>query len=160
MQSKKQDVIVLRATSVASRAPTCGPTVYYDGSCPLCSAEINHYASRSGGNNLHLVDVSVEHAELGSDLTSEKAMSRFHVRKQDGELLSGARAFVEVWRALPGWSWASRLANIPGVLHVMEVAYRSSLVVRPVISKLAGRLGFQAENQQPARPRKADELEN
>jgi predicted DCC family thiol-disulfide oxidoreductase YuxK len=87
-------------------------------------------------------------------------MSRFHVRKQDGELLSGARAFVEVWRALPGWSWASRLANIPGVLHVMEVAYRISLVVRPVISKLAGRLGFQAANQQPTRPRKADELEN
>lgn len=136
------------------------PTVYYDGSCPLCTAEINHYASRIGATKLQLVDVSAEGADLKPDLTAEDAMSRFHVRKPDGELVSGAKAFVEVWRVVPGWTWASRMANIPGALPVMEASYRGFLVVRPAVSWLARRLGIQAANPQPKWQLKRDEPDN
>lgn len=136
------------------------PTVYYDGSCPLCTVEINHYASRIGGSKLYLVDVSAEGADLRSDLTADDAMSRFHVRKPDGELVSGAKAFVEVWRMVPGWTWASRLASIPGVLPVMEASYRGFLVVRPAISWLARRLGIQAANPQPKWQLNKDDPDN
>lgn len=159
MQKSNEGVVVLQTTSHGSVADGA-PIIYYDGSCPLCNAEINHYASRIGGSKLHLVDVSAEGVDLRSDLTAEDAMSRFHVRKPDGELVSGAKAFAEVWRVVPGWTWASRLASIPGVLPVIEVSYRGLLVVRPAISWLATRLGVQAANPQPKRHWKMDEPDN
>ena len=123
-----------------------GPTIYFDGSCPLCSAEIDHYASRDGGDQLAFVDVSEKGADLGTGLGCGDAMRRFHVRLPDGTLLSGARAFVAVWASLPGWRWAARLARIPGVTPVLEVAYRAFLPVRPVLSKVAGYFGARAAN--------------
>ncbi len=108
-----------------------GPTIYFDGSCALCSAETDHYASRVGGEKLDFVDVSSDDADLGADLTSNDAMRRFHVRRSNGSLVSGARAFVEVWETLPGWRWAARVANNRGVIQFLEVGYRAFLPIRP-----------------------------
>lgn len=131
-------------TSVADQAFENGPTIYFDGSCALCSVEIDHYASRVGGEKLGFVDVSRNDARLGADLTSDTAMRRFHVRRPDGSLVSGARAFVEVWDTLPGWQWAARVARIRGVLLVLEVGYLAFLPIRPFISTVVGR--FSARN--------------
>lgn len=121
--------------------PPKGPTVYYDGACPLCTLEIKHYASRKEAAALRFVDVSQEGADLGAGLAQDAALRRFHVRRADGTLLSGARAFVEIWRALPGWSWLAGLARLPGVVPLLELAYRLFLPVRPFLSRLARALG-------------------
>lgn len=131
----------------ASQGET-GPTIYYDGSCPLCTAEIRHYASRRGAENLCFVDVSRPDAHLGPDLSPTQAMRRFHVRRADGELVSGARAFFTIWRALPGWRRAARIADIPGVTAATELAYRIFLPIRPWLSKLAGLFGARPANPQ------------
>ena len=122
------------------------PTIYFDGSCPLCSAEIRHYRSREGGDRLEYVDVSTG-AEPGADLSCNAAMKRFHVRMPDGELRSGAAGFVAVWEVLPGWRWLARLARVPGVLPVIEVAYRAFLPVRPALSRVARWFGAEAINR-------------
>jgi predicted DCC family thiol-disulfide oxidoreductase YuxK len=143
MQRNDNDVIAIRSNpenSSADQAFKNGPTIYFDGSCALCSIEIDHYASRVGGDKLGFVDVSRNDARLGADLTSDTAMRRFHVRRSDGSLVSGARAFVEIWDTLPGWQWAARVAKIRGVLPVLEVGYRAFLPIRPFISKAVGRL--------------------
>ncbi|MDE0969814.1 MAG: DUF393 domain-containing protein [Octadecabacter sp.] len=132
----------------ANQVSKTGLTIYFDGSCALCSAEISYYASRVGGNKLGFVDVSTDEAEIGNDLTSYAAMRRFHVRKSDGLLVSGARAFVEVWDTLPGWRWAARLAKIHGVITVLEVAYRAFLHIRPFISIAVGRIRKSKKNIQ------------
>jgi predicted DCC family thiol-disulfide oxidoreductase YuxK len=143
MQRNDNDVIAIQSNSENSSADQAfknGPTIYFDGSCALCSIEIDHYASRVGGDKLGFVDVSRNDARLGADLTSDTAMRRFHVRRSDGSLVSGARAFVEIWDTLPGWQWAARVAKIRGVLPVLEVGYRAFLPIRPFISKAVGRL--------------------
>lgn len=147
MQRDDNGVIAIRGiseTSVVDQAFENGPTIYFDGSRALCSVEIDHYASRVGGDKLGFVDVSRNGARLGADLTSDAAMRRFYVRRQDGSLVSGARAFVEVWDRLPGWQWAARLARIRGVLPMLEVGYQAFLPIRPFISKAVGR--FSARN--------------
>lgn len=58
-------------------------------------------------------------------------MQRFHAITATGELLSGARAFVYVWALLPGWRHLARVARVPGVLWLMEAAYRIFLIFRP-----------------------------
>ncbi len=127
-------------------AAVCGPTVYFDGSCPLCSAEIGHYASREGGERLNFVHVSARGGAPGPDLSCADAMRRFHVRLPDGTLLSGARAFVAIWRTLHGWRWAARLADLPGMTPLLELGYRLFLPVRPALSRVARRLGAPAAN--------------
>ena len=112
--------------------PTCA--VFYDGSCPLCTAEIGLYRKQDAAGALTLVDVS-QVAELPQGLTQAAAMARFHVVTPQGRLLSGAAAFAEVWRALPGWRWLARLSDLPGMLWVMERAYLGFLPIRPFLSR-------------------------
>jgi predicted DCC family thiol-disulfide oxidoreductase YuxK len=115
-------------------------TVYYDGGCPLCQAEINHYRKQEGADKICFRDVSTSEQILAGDLTKQQAMARFHVRGHDGSLLSGAAAFAAVWGILPRWKWAARLAALPGVLMMLEIAYRLFLPVRPILSRLFGRV--------------------
>ncbi|MGJ5204547.1 thiol-disulfide oxidoreductase DCC family protein [Bradyrhizobium sp. HKCCYLR20261] len=115
-------------------------TVYFDGSCPLCRAEIGYYSRTDQAGALCFVDVSKRGAETPEGLTQGQAMARFHVRAADGRLLSGAAAFVEVWRRLPRWRWAARVASLPGVLTVLELGYRLFLPARPFISRGVGHI--------------------
>lgn len=111
-------------------------TIYYDGACPLCAMEIAHYQKQDGAENLCFRDVSAERADAGPDLSREQALARFHIRKEDGTLVSGAAAFVAIWDDLPKWRWAARLARLPLVLPLMELGYRLFLPVRPLLARL------------------------
>ena len=88
-------------------------TVYFDGACPLCQAEINHYRKQEGARVICFLDVSRSEQTLAVDLTKQQAMKRFHVRGNDGCLLSGAAAFVAVWSTLPRWRTAYPAAPAP-----------------------------------------------
>ena len=115
-------------------------TVYFDGSCPLCRAEIGYYRRKDQDRALCFIDISETSAVPPEGITQERAMKRFHVRASDGRVLSGAAAFVEVWTRLPRWRWAARLAGLPGVTPLLEVGYRLFLPIRPYLSKTFGKL--------------------
>ena len=114
-------------------------TIYYDGACPLCTLEIAHYQKQEGAENLCFRDVSRADEAPGADLTREQALARFHIRKADGTLLSGAAAFVAIWEDLPKWRWAARVARLPGVLPLMEVGYRLFVPLRPLLARVVSR---------------------
>ncbi len=115
-------------------------TVYFDGSCSLCRAEIGYYWRQDQDHALCFVDISETSANPPEGITQERAMKRFHVRASDGRVLSGAAAFVEVWTRLPRWRWAARAASLPGALIALEWGYRLFLPVRPFISRFFGRV--------------------
>jgi predicted DCC family thiol-disulfide oxidoreductase YuxK len=118
-----------------SLAPaSTGPTVFFDGGCPLCNAEIGLYRRCGGGESVTFVDVAkVAGQQIAPDLDTGAALKRFHVRTADGALVSGAEAFGHLWLALPSWRWLGRVTLLPGVLLILEVAYRGFLVLRPAI---------------------------
>lgn len=127
--------------------PTDSPetlTVLYDGACPLCRREIAHakgLAQRRSDSALCFLDISQPTA--GDDAFSgDRAalLARFHVQRADGSRLDGAAAFVAMWGRLPGWRWLARLARLPGVLTVLELAYRGFLKLRPGLQAIARRL--------------------
>lgn len=114
-------------------------TVLYDGACPLCRREIAHLqglAQRQGDGTLHFVDISRE-AVCGSERAA--LLARLHVQRADGTRLHGAAAFVAMWGRLPGWRRLAALARLPGMLSLMERAYRGFLHVRPALQALARR---------------------
>jgi predicted DCC family thiol-disulfide oxidoreductase YuxK len=109
-------------------------TVYFDGSCPLCRAEIGYYRRKDQDHAICFVDISETGALPPEGITQQRAMKRFHVRSSDGRVLSGAAAFVEIWARLPRWRWAARAASLPGAMLALELGYRSFIPVRPFLS--------------------------
>lgn len=106
-------------------------TVYFDGGCPVCTREMGMYQRMRGAEQLQWIDVSIcGPAALGAGLTQAAALARLHVRRPDGRLASGARAFAALWSALPATRWLGRVAGLPGVVHLLEAGYRGFLIVR------------------------------
>jgi predicted DCC family thiol-disulfide oxidoreductase YuxK len=121
------------------REPMSELSVYRDGACPLCRAEIAHYRRCRGAEALSFVDVSTTAPSEG--LSCRQALARFHVREAGGQLLSGAAACARLWRALPGWRWLGRLVAMSLVLPAAEAAYRAFLPVCPRLARLVHRIG-------------------
>jgi predicted DCC family thiol-disulfide oxidoreductase YuxK len=115
-------------------------TVYYDGSCPLCRAEIDFYRRSDNSDALSFIGVSETDSSIPAGLTQQRALQRFHVRAGNEQILSEAAAFVEVWARLPRWRWAARAAALPGSMAALELGYSLFLPVRPVISRLFSKM--------------------
>jgi predicted DCC family thiol-disulfide oxidoreductase YuxK len=106
-------------------------TVYYDGSCPICSREIGFYRARPGADGFDWVNVAGAGSEvLGPGLSRDAALARMHVRRGDGTLLTGAAAFAEMWRHMPGFRVLGAVLSLRPLLAVAELGYRVFLMVR------------------------------
>lgn len=111
-------------------------TVYYDGGCPLCRREIGFYQRQPGAEDINWVNlVAADPESLGDDLDYDAAMARFHVRRPDGRLASGALGFALMWQHLPRLRLPGRIAALPGIVHVLELGYRLVLRVRKLWRK-------------------------
>lgn len=111
-------------------------SVYFDGSCALCRAEINHYRQKDNNKDFLFVDVSELGAPLPPGMSRQQVMGRFHVRLDDGRILSGAEAFIEVWARILNWRWATKIASQPILMFGVELVYRTFLWIRPLASCL------------------------
>jgi demethoxyubiquinone hydroxylase (CLK1/Coq7/Cat5 family) len=118
-------------------------TVLYDGGCPLCRREIAHVqglAKQCESSALCFVDISSEAEGSVTHAAERQALlARFHVQRSDGSRLSGAAAFTAMWSRRPGWRWLAKLARLPGMLTLLEGAYRVFLKLRPGLQWLARR---------------------
>ena len=115
-------------------------TVMYDGACPLCRREIGIYRGLQPLRPdlpVCFVDVNDAGLVLPAGTTRPQLLARFHVRNGDGQLLSGAQAFLALWAALPGWRWLALAGRLPGAAWVMERCYRLFLRWRPTMQRWA-----------------------
>jgi 3-demethoxyubiquinol 3-hydroxylase len=127
-------------TAAPDPQPECSRaalTVLYDGACPLCRREIALYRGLPALRPLAFIDVSDATAALPPGAERAQLLARFHVRQSDGTLADGARGFIALWSALPGWRWLARLAVLPGATPLMEAAYRAFLHLRPALQRVA-----------------------
>ncbi|MCC5887083.1 MAG: DUF393 domain-containing protein [Gammaproteobacteria bacterium] len=100
------------------------PTVFYDGGCPICRREIDHYRKLDTGHHVNWQDIHADPAAVeGSGVSFDDAMARLHVLDRHGALRSGADAFTVIWDELPGWRWLSRLVRALRLIGPMEWAY-------------------------------------
>ncbi len=74
-------------------------TLYYDGACPLCRAEIGKL-ERHSRENLCLVDI---HQMDGDESVPDREtlLARLHLRTGDGQWLTGLDANIRAWHHTP-----------------------------------------------------------
>ena len=115
--------------TIAEERSTC---VYFDGSCPICSREIAFYKRNSTHKSFKWVDVAnVETAGLfPQGLSREELLARFYVKTEAGQLLSGADAFILIWKNTPGLRSIGCFAGLPGVTQLLRGFYELFLWFR------------------------------
>jgi len=99
-------------------------TVFYDGACPLCRREIDHYRRLRGADSLMWVDITKDQRMLAAHgLEHDAAMARFHVLDASGQWQTGARGFIELWSHLPAYRWLARLLRMLRCENALDWLY-------------------------------------
>lgn len=102
------------------------PDVYYNGNCPVCRAEIGHYARICAANAVKIRFVDAVRAPddlAGSGLRGEHLERRMYFKDASGLILSGMPAIRELWSRLPGYRWLAKTMAIPVLRQSSEIAY-------------------------------------
>ena len=115
-------------------------SIYYDGECPLCLAEIHFLKSRNARGLLDFVDVSVPQVDEASHQMSCKlALATMQGRLADGTQLEGIPVFAEAYKRanLPRLAW---LFSRPWLAPLLNASYYVFAKYRQTISKTIGPL--------------------
>ena len=100
------------------------PVVLYDGGCPMCSREIAHYRRLTPVTHIEWIDVAQDPDRCEAlGVAVERAMARFHVRDTTGNWHTGAFAFAELWRHLPGYRLLAWLLRASRTLPLVDRLY-------------------------------------
>lgn len=74
-------------------------TLYYDGACPICRAEVDKL-TRFTGDRLEVTNIH-EMADDAAVPDRAKLLERLHLRTADGVWLTGLDANIRAWRHTP-----------------------------------------------------------
>jgi predicted DCC family thiol-disulfide oxidoreductase YuxK len=113
-------------------------TIYYDGACPLCMAEIHFLKSRNARGLLDFVDVSVpQFDEASHQMSCKLALATMQGRLADGTQLEGIPVFAEAYKRanLPTLAW---LFSRPWLAPLLNASYYVFAKYRRGISKTIG----------------------
>ena len=122
-------------------------TIYYDGECPLCLAEIHFLKSQNKNRLIEFVDVAAaQYDEATHQLSCQLALAAMHGRLADGTLLKGIPVFTEAYRRsdLPMLAWIfSRtwLEPFLSSMYYVFAKYRHSIskTIGPMMLRLSKR---------------------
>ncbi len=110
-------------------------TLFYDGACPLCQAEILFLSGRNQADLLGFVDInSKAYDPLKVGVSCEEALAAMYGQYADGTLINGVTVFPEAYRRaeLPTLAWIfSRKSMQP----ILKMGYRFFAKNRHAISR-------------------------
>lgn len=100
--------------------------IYYNGDCPVCRAEMTHYARlwRDAPSQLRFVDATRNpEALMPCALSAQHLERRVYLRRAQGPMLSGMPAIIELWRRMPGYRWLAQLSSLPVIRPLVASFY-------------------------------------
>ena len=113
-------------------------TLFYDGACPLCRAEILFLSGRNQANLLEFVDInSAQFDPQKIGVSCEAALAAMYGQFASGKLIQGVSVFPEAYRRanLPRMAW---LFSRRSLQPFLKLAYFFFAKNRHTISSLLG----------------------
>lgn len=85
-------------------------TVYYDGTCALCTTAVNAFGAE------HIEQKDLTREALPADISFAQAWNEMYVVDAAGTKYRGADAVLRILDEHRGWRWLARIGRLP-VLH-------------------------------------------
>ena len=99
--------------------------VFFNNSCNICRAEINHYKKHSD-NSVEWIDVTTnEEAQKVTSKSYKELLRRMHVI-QDGRVIDGAESFLIIWKNVPKYNFLYKVFKIKPLFFILNVFYESA----------------------------------
>ena len=96
--------------------------VYFNNSCNICKAEINLY-KKQDIQNIEWVDITNnKSAELETQKNDKTLLRRLHV-KDGTNIVSGAEAFLLVWKKIPKYKFLYKFFKTPIIFNLFSFFY-------------------------------------
>jgi predicted DCC family thiol-disulfide oxidoreductase YuxK len=96
--------------------------VFYNHSCSICRAEINHY-KKITKDEFDFVDITDNYmAKVQTKSNDAQLLRRLHAI-EDGVLYSGAKAFLIVWSKIPRYRILSKILGLPIFYSIFYAFY-------------------------------------
>ena len=96
--------------------------VFFNNSCNICRAEINHYKKHSD-SNLEWVDVTDnQDAQQLTSKSYKDLLRRMHVI-QDGKVIDGAESFMIIWKNIPKYNFLYKIFKIKPLFFFLNIFY-------------------------------------
>ena len=96
--------------------------VFFNNSCNICRAEINHYKKHSD-SSVEWIDVT--NNEAAQKITSKsykELLRRMHVI-QDGKVIDGAESFLIIWKNIPKYNFLYKIFRIKPLFVLLNIFY-------------------------------------
>lgn len=105
-------------------------TVYYDGACPKCVRDREHYEKLSGqaGAQVCWFDITGQESrlqEMGID--PQKAISELHVRDANGRVVSELDAYIVLMKKVPVLKAVGWLIGLPLLRPFLAKLYHQNV---------------------------------
>lgn len=115
-------------------------TVFYDGQCPLCLAEMRQLKASDRDDLIHLADLHAEDFEQQyPNIDRQQAQRILHGQLASDELLTGLDVTCTAWSLVGRHRWLAML-RWPGVRWLADGAYRLFARYRhPIAALLTGK---------------------
>ena len=96
--------------------------VYFNNSCNICRTEINIY-KKQNIEEIEWIDITNNNTALKETSKTKKLLlRRLHVEK-NGEIYSGARAFLLLWEKIPRYKFLYNFFKLPIIFQIFSFSY-------------------------------------
>lgn len=111
-------------------------TLFFDGKCSVCVAEIDIYRKLDVDNKLSYVDISSPLFDASLVAIPEDRLNKyFNIQLEDGSFVEGVDSFIEIWKRIPKLKFAAKIASIKPVHFLMHLGYLAFAEIRPFLPK-------------------------
>lgn len=97
-------------------------TIFYDGSCSMCSVIINKIGDSK--QNTKFVSKDITSVSLPENITKEQVEKEIHIIDHDGKIYKNAEAILKIIEDYPRWKFVATFGRLPAIKQLLLIGYR------------------------------------